>query len=265
MWRPAVPAFPEREMSTYKPSRSPGSPTSSCHPRAPEPEFRPVRIAVESCGVCHSDVLASRAMRADPSVPMCRARAGRPWIEGVGDGCTPGTSHRAVSATSAALRRSRYCRRGDFVNCADQPQTGPPWTRLPRSRLRPRHRLGPHPGGAVPRWRRLRCCARPDHVQRAGPGRWPARFAGGDPGHRRARPPRPADASKLGYRVAAIRPGTDKAELAAQLGADHYIDSAARGPGCRAAAPRRCRPVIAPRPAAPRCRRWSLGSRRAAG
>jgi propanol-preferring alcohol dehydrogenase len=38
-------------------------------------------------------------------------------------------------------------------------------------------------------------------------------------------------AAKLGYRVAAIARGTDKAELAAKLGADHYIDSTAEDPG----------------------------------
>jgi propanol-preferring alcohol dehydrogenase len=38
-------------------------------------------------------------------------------------------------------------------------------------------------------------------------------------------------ASKLGFRVAAIARGTDKADLAARLGAEHYIDSAAEDPG----------------------------------
>jgi propanol-preferring alcohol dehydrogenase len=38
-------------------------------------------------------------------------------------------------------------------------------------------------------------------------------------------------AAKLGYRVVAIARGTDKAELAAKLGADHYIDSSAGDPG----------------------------------
>lgn len=37
-------------------------------------------------------------------------------------------------------------------------------------------------------------------------------------------------AKKTGYRVAAIARGTDKAALAATLGADHYIDSAAADP-----------------------------------
>jgi alcohol dehydrogenase, propanol-preferring len=37
-------------------------------------------------------------------------------------------------------------------------------------------------------------------------------------------------AAKLGYRVAAIARGNEKASLAEQLGADHYIDSAATNP-----------------------------------
>src|SRR5262245_15842137 len=37
-------------------------------------------------------------------------------------------------------------------------------------------------------------------------------------------------ANMLGYRVAAIARGTDKADLARELGADHYIDSAATDP-----------------------------------
>jgi propanol-preferring alcohol dehydrogenase len=36
---------------------------------------------------------------------------------------------------------------------------------------------------------------------------------------------------RLGYRVAAVARGTGKAELAAELGADHYIDSAGADPG----------------------------------
>lgn len=38
-------------------------------------------------------------------------------------------------------------------------------------------------------------------------------------------------AKKLGYRVAAIARGPEKAELATTLGADHYIDSSAEDPG----------------------------------
>jgi propanol-preferring alcohol dehydrogenase len=38
-------------------------------------------------------------------------------------------------------------------------------------------------------------------------------------------------AAKLGYRVAAIARGTEKAALAEQLGADHYIDSSSEDPG----------------------------------
>ncbi|MGW4485795.1 zinc-binding dehydrogenase [Amycolatopsis sp. NPDC004368] len=38
-------------------------------------------------------------------------------------------------------------------------------------------------------------------------------------------------AKALGYRVAAIARGTDKAELAARLGADEYVDSSATDPG----------------------------------
>jgi propanol-preferring alcohol dehydrogenase len=38
-------------------------------------------------------------------------------------------------------------------------------------------------------------------------------------------------AARLGYRVAAVARGTDKADLAIALGADHYIDSAAEDPG----------------------------------
>ncbi len=37
-------------------------------------------------------------------------------------------------------------------------------------------------------------------------------------------------AAKLGYRVAAIARGSEKASLAEQLGADHYIDSVATSP-----------------------------------
>jgi D-arabinose 1-dehydrogenase-like Zn-dependent alcohol dehydrogenase len=38
-------------------------------------------------------------------------------------------------------------------------------------------------------------------------------------------------AKKMGYRVAAVARGTEKASLTATLGADHYVDSSAEDPG----------------------------------
>ncbi|HEY4453696.1 MAG TPA: alcohol dehydrogenase catalytic domain-containing protein, partial [Pseudonocardiaceae bacterium] len=35
-----------------------------------DPEPGHVRIRVEACGVCHSDVLAVEGLRADPSAPI---------------------------------------------------------------------------------------------------------------------------------------------------------------------------------------------------
>jgi propanol-preferring alcohol dehydrogenase len=125
-----------------------------------------------------------------------------------------------------------FCRRGDFVNCTDQPWTGTTvdggyaeYTFVRASGL-VRIPAGLSSLDAAP----LLCAGLTSYnaLQRidARPGALVAVQGIGGVGHLGVQ-----YASKLGYRVAAIGRGTGKAELATELGADIYIDSSAEDPG----------------------------------
>jgi propanol-preferring alcohol dehydrogenase len=125
-----------------------------------------------------------------------------------------------------------FCRRGDFVNCADQPTTGTTvdggYAEYAFARASGVVRI---PDGltaleAAP----LLCAGLTTYSAlrqiSARPGALVAVQGIGGLGHLAVQ-----YAAKLGYRVVAVARGTDKAELATRLGASHYIDSASEDPG----------------------------------
>jgi propanol-preferring alcohol dehydrogenase len=193
-----------------------------------------VRIDVESCGVCHTDALAVEGLRADPSRPVVPGHEIVGVIAAVGDGVTPWQAGERVGVGFLAghCGQCESCRRGDFVNCTDQHQMGTTvdggyaevvtakangLVRIPEglssieaapllcaglTTYKALTRIGAHPGALVA-------------VQGLGGlGHLALQYAG-----------------KLGYRVAAVARGTAKADLAAGLGADHYVDSSVDDPG----------------------------------
>jgi alcohol dehydrogenase, propanol-preferring len=193
-----------------------------------------VRLKVEACGVCHTDVLAVEGMRANPASPLVPGHEIAGIIEAVGEGVTtwkPG-DHVGVGYLNGHCGVCEPCRRGDFVNCANQEQTG---TTIDG-------------GYAEAAYARASGVVRiPDDMEaldvapllcagitvykgllraQARPGALVAIQGMGGLGHLGIQ-----YAAKLGYRVAAIARGTGKSELAVQLGADHYIDSIATNPG----------------------------------
>src|ERR1700758_3475462 len=85
-----------------------------------------VRFRVESCGVCHSDVLAVEGMRPDPSQPVVPGHEIVGVVDAVGEqvsGWSVG-DRVGVGFLGGHCGVCAWCRRGDFVNCANQPQTG---------------------------------------------------------------------------------------------------------------------------------------------
>src|SRR5882757_2623701 len=146
-----------------------------------EPPLGHVRLRVEACGVCHSDVVAVEGMRPDPSAPV-----------------VPGHEIVGGYAESMVARASGLVRIPEGIGSID---------------------AAPLLCAGLTVFSALRQI---DHV----PGALVAVQGIGGLGHLGVQ-----YANKLGFRVAAIARGTGKAELAAQLGADHYIDSAAEDPG----------------------------------
>jgi propanol-preferring alcohol dehydrogenase len=199
-----------------------------------EPRPGEVRLRVEACGICHSDVLAVEGLRADPSQPIVAGHEVVGVIDAVGAGITAWRfgDRVGVGFLGGQCHECDHCRRGDFVNCANQPQTGTTvdggYAEVAYARAAGLVRVpdGLSSVAAAP----LLCGGLTTfnalsqlHLR---PGALVAIQGVGGLGHLGLQ-----YASKLGYRVAAIARGSGKAELAGQLGADHYIDSTAEDPG----------------------------------
>jgi hypothetical protein len=74
-------------MSTYKAFQVTGSRNFELVTRERRaPVVGEVRIAIESCGVCHTDVLTVEGLRADPSSPIVPGHEFVGVIEAIGDG-----------------------------------------------------------------------------------------------------------------------------------------------------------------------------------
>ena len=195
-----------------------------------EPQPGHVRLRVDSCGVCHSDVLAVEGMRPDPSQPVVPGHEVVGVIDAVGEGVTEWQlgDRVGVGYLGGHCGVCVWCRHGDFVNCENQPQTGTTvdggYAEVMHARASGLVRI---PDGLTSVDASPLLCAgitTYNALQKlnAGPDALVAIQGIGGLGHLGLQ-----YADKLGYRVAAIARGTDKAVLAEKLGADHYIDSAA--------------------------------------
>ncbi|WP_420109562.1 alcohol dehydrogenase catalytic domain-containing protein [Mycolicibacter arupensis] len=194
-----------------------------------------VRIRTLACGVCHSDVLAVEGQRPDPSRPVVPGHE----IVGVIDAVGAGVDRRwrvgsrvGVGFLGGQCNQCYYCRRGDFVNCQDQPQPGTTedggYAEVVYARPSGLVRIpegvdaltaAPLLCAGVTVFNALRASMAPLNTLVAVQGI-------GGLGHLGIQ-----YAKKMGYRVAAIARGTEKAALARSLGADHYIDSSTAEPG----------------------------------
>jgi propanol-preferring alcohol dehydrogenase len=198
-----------------------------------DPPAGHVRINVEACGICHSDSASVHPHAAtEPGRVPGHEVVGR--IEALGEGVTRWSlgDRVGVGFLGGPCGVCDECRRGNFVNCSDQPTTG----------------YGVDGGYAEKMIaRESGLVAIPDELSSVDAA--PLLCAGFTSynGLLNANP-KPGDlvavqgigglghlglqyADKFGARVVAIARGTDKAELADQLGAEHYIDSAASNVG----------------------------------
>jgi alcohol dehydrogenase, propanol-preferring len=198
--------------------------------RDPGPEQ--VRIRVEACGVCHSDSGTVEALFPIewPRVPGHEA-VGR--IDALGPGVQGWTIGQRVGVgfLGGFCGHCEFCRAGDLVNCRNQEFTGI-------------HHDGGYAEMLVARASGLMSI--PDDLSSveaapllcaglttfsalrdapAKPGDLVAVLGIGGLGHLGVQ-----YARHMGFIVAAIARGADKAELAKKLGAHHYIDSAAGSP-----------------------------------
>ena len=197
----------------------------------PEPGPGHVRIRIQACGVCHSDVFTKEGLFPGISYPRVPGHEVAGLIDDVGAGVKGWKKgervgvgwHGGHDGTCLA------CRRGDFINCANAMVCGVSYdggcqefmiapvealAHMPES-LNPAE-AAPLMDAGITTFNALRRSgARPSDLVAiqgvGGLGHLAIQFA-----------------NKFGYRVAAISRGPDNAVLAKKLGADVYIDSAAK-------------------------------------
>lgn len=192
-----------------------------------------VRLRVLTCGVCHSDVLAVEGQRPEPSKPVVPGHEVVGVVDAVGDGVTGwAVGDRAgLGFLGGPCGQCEWCRRGDYVNCIDQPLPGTSvdggYAEMVYARASGLVRVPTEldPVTAAP----LLCAGITTfnalRVADAAPGSLVAVQGLGGLGHLGVQ-----YAKKLGHRVAVIARGSEKSSLASTLGADHYIDGAAEDP-----------------------------------
>src|SRR6476661_964025 len=189
-----------------------------------------VRVAVEACGICHSDAIFIDGQWPGLQFPLTPGHeiAGR--IDALGEGVQGWREceRLAIGASGGYCEHCRSCRRGELVHCEVGMVTGATFPGgYGEYVIAPASALARIPDGlsavdAAP----LACAGLTmfNSLRRtgAGPGDLVAILGIGGLGHLGV-----PFAVKMGFRTVAIARGPEKGELARQLGAHHYIDSTA--------------------------------------
>ncbi len=215
----------------------------------PEPLRNQVRVAVEACGICHSDTLTKAALFPGIVLPRVPGHEVIGRIEAVGpdvDGWKVG-QRVGVGWHGGYCGRCDPCRRGRFFACV----TGPPVTGIAHDggygecMIAPVTSLARVPDAlsavdAAP----LMCAGVTtfNALRNSGArsGDLVAVHGLGGLGHLGVQ-----FAAKMGFHTVAVARGSDKAALATSLGADRYIDSKAEDPAKALAAMGGARLVLA--------------------
>lgn len=198
----------------------------------PHPGAGQVRIRVQACGVCHSDVITKEGLM-PVSYPRVPGHEVAGVIDDVGGGVTQWKSGDRVGVGWHGQQDGTCpsCRRGDFVTCANLKISGISFDGgYQEYMIAPVEALAHIPESldaaeAAP----LMCAGITTFNAIRHSGALPSDLVAvqgiGGLGHLGIQ-----FAAKFGYRVAAIGRGPENATLAKKLGADVYIDSAASDP-----------------------------------
>jgi D-arabinose 1-dehydrogenase-like Zn-dependent alcohol dehydrogenase len=200
----------------------------------PEPGSGQVRIRVQACGVCHSDVITKEGLLPGLSYPRVPGHEVAGVIDAVGDGVTDWKKGERVGVGWHGGQDGTCpeCRRGDFVNCVNVKICGISYDGgYQEFMVAPLEALAHIPESLEAVETAPLMCAGIttfNALRRSGalPSDLVAIQGLGGLGHLGIQ-----FANKLGYRVAALGRGQSKAALAKKLGAHLYIDSAATDAG----------------------------------
>ncbi|HEX8072268.1 MAG TPA: alcohol dehydrogenase [Pyrinomonadaceae bacterium] len=209
---------------------APGADFQIVEREIPDPDAGHVRIKVQACGVCHSDVLTKEGGLPGIEYPRVPGHEVVGVVDEVGEGISEWTKgqrvgvgwHGGHDGTCAS------CRRGDFGNCRNQKIAGISYDGgYQEYMVAPVSALAAVPESLSDAEAAPLLCAGITTFNAlrhsgASPGDLVAVLGIGGLGHLGIQ-----FANKFGYRVAAVGRGPDNAALAKKLGASHYIDSRA--------------------------------------
>jgi len=198
----------------------------------PEPRAGQVRVKVEACGICHSDVFVKDGLWPGLAYPRVPGHEIAGHIDAVGDNVTAwwkSGQRVGVGWHGGHCFVCAPCQRGDFAMCVQRQVTGidfdggyaeymiaPAETLAALPDALPAEEAGPFMCAGVTVYNALR------HA-RARAGEVVAVHGIGGLGHLGVQ-----YARQMGFETVAITRGTDKESLARQLGANHYIDALAQ-------------------------------------
>jgi len=219
-------------MTTFRAAQvtSPRGPLALVDRTLTDPAPGTVRVAVEACGICHSDSVLVDDILPGLRFPVTPGHeiAGR--IDALGEGVLGWREGErvAIGWSGGHCGRCRGCRRGDFVHCEVGMVTGATFPGgYAEYVIAPASALARIPDGlsavdAAP----LACAgvAMFNSLRHTGarPGDLVAILGIGGLGHLGVQ-----FAVKMGFRTVAIARGPEKSHLARELGAHHCIDSLA--------------------------------------
>src|SRR6266566_8770307 len=197
----------------------------------PEPGRGQVRVKIEACGICHSDVLVKEGLWPGLQYPRVPGHEVAGRIDKAGDGVTNWKKSERVGVGWHGGHDfvCDECRRGDFAMCAQRKVTGIDFdggyaeymiapaealARIPDEL--PAEEAGPFMCAGVTVYNALRNSG-------ARAGDVVAVHGIGGLGHFGVQ-----YARRMGFNTVAINRGKDKEDLARQLGAHSYIDATAQ-------------------------------------
>ena len=194
----------------------------------PQPAAGQVRIKVQACGVCHSDVLTKEGLLPGIEYPRIPGHEVAGVVDEVGDGVSAWKKGQRVGVGwhGGHDNTCRECRRGDFRHCKNQKICGISYDGgYQEYMLAPIEALVSIPetlsdAEAAP----LLCAGVTTYGALRSSGALPGDLVAvqgiGGLGHLGVQ-----FANKFGYKVAAIGRGSENAALAKKLGASIYIDT----------------------------------------
>jgi D-arabinose 1-dehydrogenase-like Zn-dependent alcohol dehydrogenase len=209
---------------------APGADFQIVEREVPNPGAGHVRIKVQACGVCHSDVLTKEGTLPGIEYPRVPGHEVVGVVDEIGAGVSEWTKGQRVGVGWHGGHDGTClaCRRGDFINCRNMKIAGISYDGgYQQYMIAPAEALAAVPESLNDAEAAPLLCAGVTTFNalrhsNASPGDLVAVQGVGGLGHLGIQ-----FANKFGYRVAAIGRGPENAALAKKLGAHVYIDSRA--------------------------------------